>query len=138
MDGVRCTRCGERKDAAQYHANNARKGGLYCWCKACVSAHQRARKYRLTEADLDAHMLIPECQNPGCRQKFQAGDEGARKMNFDHCHTNLHLRGVLCPLCNRAAVGEVYENIARLRGLIQYLRDSEERRRERATACSSP
>lgn len=132
-----CLMCKQTLPASEFYKNVAAAAFLNPRCKECQSIDKRAKKYRLTVEEVTAYLAVPECQNPMCRAPFAPGKEGDKQMQFDHCHGRGHLRGVLCSKCNTAAAGKVYECIERLRGLVQYLEDSEARRVERRATCHS-
>ena len=131
VDEKVCLHCGMLLPAAEFYRHACSPDGLRSSCIECQSLEKRAKKYRLTFADVAIYLQVPECQNPNCRMPFPPGAEGDRLMHFDHCHGRGHMRGVLCSRCNTAAAGQVYECIERLRGLIDYLKRSEARLNER-------
>lgn len=54
-----------------------------------------------------------------CKNKINLGfDQGV----VDHCHNSDQIRGILCPPCNKA-LGFVFDDTERLRGLIRYLEE---------------
>ena len=49
-----------------------------------------------------------------------------KSLHFDHCHKTTIFRGFLCQQCN-VALGLARESIQVLQGLIEYLKEFEER-----------
>lgn len=46
------------------------------------------------------------------------------KLNIDHCHKKMKIRGLLCPNCN-TLLGHCHENIEILKSAIKYLKKHE-------------
>jgi hypothetical protein len=40
----RCSRCGTKKEAAQFYPEKRAKEGLHAWCKACARDYQRDKR----------------------------------------------------------------------------------------------
>lgn len=137
IETKQCKQCEAVLPASEFYSHAYTADSLSQICKECVSIDRRAKKYGLTREEVLVFLSVPECQNPRCRMPFEHGPVGDKQMNFDHCHSMGHLRGVLCTRCNTAAAGRVYECIERLRGLVQYLKDSEAMRREQRSTCGS-
>lgn len=136
-DHKKCSMCRVVLPSSCFYILYSSRDCLRDMCIECASIDKRAKRYRITVEEVIAYLCVPECQNPLCRMPFAPGKEGDQQMQFDHCHGNGHLRGVLCMRCNTVATGKVYECIERLRGLVQYLEDSEARRVERRATCHS-
>lgn len=136
VEQKKCKVCCEVLPASCFYVHFGSKDCLRDTCAECESIEKRAKKYKLSVDDVLVFLRVPECQNPMCRMPFAPGRDGDMQMHFDHCHGRGHLRGVLCRQCNAAASGRVYECIDRLRGLIQYLKESEARSSEQRAACS--
>jgi hypothetical protein len=69
----------------------------------------RAKKYKLTVAEVDRLMLKTACDS--CGEVFEAGTG-----RIDHCHKKGDIRGVLCDACNicLGRMGECHKKIAAL------------------------
>jgi hypothetical protein len=76
---------------------------------------ERNRAQRAVDLETMAGRRRPEV----CDACSGPPDTG-RALHFDHCHTRGHFRGWLCRECN-LALGNVRDNIQRLRQLIAYL-----------------
>jgi hypothetical protein len=106
-------------------------------CQKCITASKppptSEQKARKKDRDLKAKYNISleewnvmfkeqdgKCANTKCRVDIS----GERHSDTDHCHTTKKVRGLLCPLCNKA-IGMVGDSVAKLEGLIQYLQKHE-------------
>lgn len=81
---------------------------------------QLVTKYGITRLDFDLLLKAQggRCANPGCRTKTPGG---RGRFHVDHCHRTKRRRGLLCVRCN-GTLGLVDDSIAKLEGLIRYLR----------------
>lgn len=71
-------------------------------------------KYGLTVAQYDAILVSQQGRCAAC-------SAAVRHLQIDHCHETGVVRGLLCPGCN-SALGHARDDVARLLGLIDYLR----------------
>jgi hypothetical protein len=81
---------------------------------------QLVTKYGITRSNFEALLLAQGgcCANPGCRTD-KPGGRG--RFAVDHDHATGARRGLLCVQCN-TALGQVGDSVAKLEGLIAYLR----------------
>lgn len=115
-----CRRCQEEKPTTEYYKNKYNKDRLQSYCKTCngqvtkdwmreVDYHKSIvlkrdplhnkkrhlkRRYGMTIEDYDR--MCAEQNN-----KCKICDE-ERELVVDHCHTQGHVRGLLCHGCNNA------------------------------------
>jgi hypothetical protein len=148
----RCRKCGEVKPYGEFHWR-ADAGRFRSECKVCWSEKGRhywkesgtkkqrtrqLRKYRLpgrfytlkyrlgaefTEVDYD-ELLVR--QGGGCAICRRTPEELGKVLSVDHCHTNGHVRGLLCSTCN-FGLGQFKDDLALLAAAIEYLKSDEMR-----------
>jgi len=91
--------------------------GRQVFCSlACKRDGRQARKYGMTVRELHALM---ESQGRACAI-CRTQEWGAKGPQVDHCHTNGHVRGLLCVGCN-TGLGQFKDDTARFRAAIAYL-----------------
>ena len=124
-----CPRCKVVQPTDAFGNNRASGDGRTSYCKPChneIGKRNRARaggareyhlrrRYGIGQADVDAMVAAQGGLCAACRQ-----DEPA---HVDHDHVTGEVRGMLCFLCNQA-LGNVRDDIGRLRGLARYLHRS--------------
>lgn len=121
VDGKkRCNTCQELKLIEHFYTRN--DGKTYSThCKECSHKINREyhknthrfKKYGLTKEDFNK---LSKKQNGKC-----AICNKKTNLYIDHCHTNKHVRGLLCQKCN-SALGLLQDNINILTNAINYLR----------------
>lgn len=76
-------------------------------------------KFGITEQQYD-EML--EKQGNACAicKSTESGDRRTKRLAVDHCHTNGHIRGLLCAACNKG-LGLMRDSPELLREAIKYL-----------------
>lgn len=109
-----CSPCRSKAQAKRYAENPETKARM----KATAAAHHLKKSYGLTREEVDA---IAEQQGGKCCICQEIPD----KLHVDHCHTNGHVRGLLCGPCNRG-LGMFKDDTSRLQSAIQYLKERNE------------
>jgi hypothetical protein len=99
MELLKCTRCGEEKEASLrfFPPHNKKKNGLDSWCRVCRSTYRseiNRGRFRLVISDEDLKDLKRDIQ-----QCVICGSE--EKLVVDHDHKTGEIRGMLCNHCNR-------------------------------------
>jgi len=121
-----CPRCGQTLSESEFGRNRSTRDGLTAYCRLCHNAAVREskernggsreyhlrRRYGIGQADVDAMIAAQDGVCAAC--------ETDEPKHVDHDHETGRVRGVLCFLCNQA-LGNVRDEISRLRGLIDYL-----------------
>jgi len=100
---------------------------LYC-SSICRIHSKRASVYKLDFNDYYDLINRKECDVCKSKGDFNHRHHEEMSLAIDHCHTTNKVRGLLCNSCN-VALGNVKDDIGRLRKLIEYL--------ERATTIPS-
>jgi hypothetical protein len=135
----KCRKCGEVRPLSQFYWE-ADKGRHRYRCKDCHLGQSRQRwqrtggrnqrlanlksKFGLTE---DQYAELLAAQGGRCKICGRTPKElGRRYLAVDHCHTNGHVRGLLCSACN-CGIGMFGDDIARLQSAIEYLMSDEMR-----------
>jgi len=109
--GGGCRPCKKSRQKAYYKRKNEETGGD--WRKRYYNpdpTYQAARRYGITEAEVEALRSQGECEVCG----------GAEGLSIDHDHETGQVRGLLCRGCN-LALGHVDDDVDRLQKLIEYL-----------------
>jgi len=123
-----CRRCQETKlndcfGWSGYIKKDGNKSSC-SYCKTCQNELRVERKYGFNYKQY-LELLKQQnncCGNLGCQAK-NPGAPGRSRFYIDHCHVTGKIRGLLCHHCN-LALGQVNDNIQKLEGLIQYLKNS--------------
>jgi hypothetical protein len=134
----KCRKCGEVKPYSEFYWE-ADKGRYRYRCKACHLVQSKRRwertggrnqrvnslkhKFGLTEEQY--FELLAE-QGGGCAICGRTPEELGKTLPVDHCHTNGHVRGILCSPCN-TGIGMFGDNVVRLQAAIEYLKNDEMR-----------
>ena len=115
MSNGLCTKCRRRP---QYVTIGGHKNG-YCFdCKK-----EQTEQLRTIKEANDYNKRLAE-QHGVCAICHERPAEGQR-LDFDHNHTTLKFRGLLCGSCNRA-LGLFKDNIRLLAAAIVYLQDNDD------------
>lgn len=113
-----CTKCKEAKPLTEYSLKRPknRKPGLQPRCKSCCAKDTQLwnesnketsrdrylqRTYGISEKEYNARLLAQDNKCIICDTEFQTDKFGSKYPVVDHCHTNGHIRGILCNECNR-------------------------------------
>ena len=128
-----CKRCG---GAAYYEGQLPKvfipdKGSKYGYRNACLKCYptdntaegmkrskakyQAAKRYQVTIEEYEENMATSDC----CEIC-----ERTDNLCYDHCHTTMKFRGILCRSCN-AAIGHLGDNLAGVQRAIVYLTTKE-------------
>lgn len=111
----RCNVCKEEKPVTEFFRQAATKSGYQSRCKTCDYRRKRIQRVGLTVEQFDVLDLS------ACEVCFvRLTNEASSRPHLDHCHTTGKFRGVLCVRCN-IALGQVNDDVGRLRALIAYL-----------------
>lgn len=96
--------------------------------KGKQQAGERSRKYYLKKFGLTPkdYDLMFTAQNGCCAICLRHQNQFKRRLAVDHCHTQGHVRKLLCSNCN-AALGLCQENIQTLKNMILYVEETKER-----------
>lgn len=130
-DGRVCTSCNKFKDASQYTLERDSRafGGvsMRSKCKECNEFRKYKafikRTYNFTWEEYEA---LLEKQNGKCAIcKSKVGNATKTRLFIDHCHSGLHVRGLLCGSCN-SALGLFKDSPTILRQAIKYLEADKE------------
>jgi len=130
----KCYDCKIEKPLSEFNSHKNRKDGKQTHCKVCAKAHQTKwyyqRKFGITLEHRDK--LLAD-QDYGCKIcdttiSFPPPGSGSGNVNntgntnavVDHCHTNGHIRGILCGACN-TGLGSFRDNTAALISAVDYL-----------------
>lgn len=127
-----CRKCREVKPLSEFYWE-ADKGRHRYRCKDCHLGQSRQRwrrtggrnqrlanlksKFGLTE---DQYAELLAAQGGGCAICGRTPEEMRKTLPVDHCHTNGHVRGILCSPCN-TGIGMFKDDVDRLRAAIKYL-----------------
>lgn len=145
METKVCSKCGTEKPLSEYHKHKACVGGVNSYCKFCQyeqnkkwaeankekdkRSKQNSRlklRFGITVEDYDK---LLDSQNGVCaicgqpETKTHNGTDTVIALAVDHCHTDGHIRGLLCKRCNQT-LGQVEDNIDILENMITYLKRS--------------
>lgn len=129
-EGKVCNSCGEYKLWNEYGKDKTTKNGYKHVCKTCRSIKRKtynekrptseqaktARlkwKYGITPEDYD-NMMISQ------HSKCYICSKSDSELVIDHCHTNGHIRALLCGNCNKG-LGFFKDNTINLNNAIEYL-----------------
>ena len=131
METKECTNCEKVKPLNEFDNKKDSKDGKQGYCKICnreksakwqkenPERHKEnmlRNKYGLTISMLER---LIEGQDGRCLVCTNVLQEG-RKVHIDHCHTEGHIRGVLCNHCN-LGLGHFKDNPGVLRRAAEYL-----------------
>ena len=90
------------------------------WLISTRRAHLKS-KYGITPEQYDQMLKDHDGVCAICKQPETASRAGKIKLlSVDHSHTTKQIRGLLCDNCNKA-LGNMHENIERLKNAIEYL-----------------
>lgn len=127
-----CTKCKVTKALNEFSFRTRAGDGKDYQCKACRAAY--GKEWRIKNADkhrdgrlkysynigLDDYNAMLEAQGHCCAVCRTDTPGGRGTWHVDHCHTNGHVRGLLCTSCN-VGLGHFNDNISTLSNAIAYL-----------------
>ena len=138
METKVCTRCHTDTPLTEYYTSSRAKDGYKSECKKC--GRLISKNYRKNNPD-KAKNAIYNClygitleeveklivkQNRRC---LICSDEFIKTPHVDHCHTNGHVRGLLCAGCN-TGLGLFKDNPSTLKMAAAYLEHDNEQFQE--------
>jgi len=127
--GKRCRMCGQFKSWSKFGKNKTKRDGLQQWCRDCrkenYTSSNRKRYYKRHRIrDLLIKYNLSEREYNDLVQRANGHCEicgnSVERLNIDHCHSTLKVRGLLCMLCN-SGLGCFRDNIETLNNAITYL-----------------
>jgi len=110
----KCSRCKLNKSYEKFVKHSRTKDGYYVYCKICHQERKRENKYGISTKELNKIYKKQEYKCAICYTES--------KLVVDHCHSNGHVRGLLCSNCN-TALGLLKDNPITLQVAIVYLED---------------
>lgn len=121
-DGMKvCRKCGETKPLDGFTTDKKSADGRAYWCRVChvgaTKRWQRSAKYGISVEEFGA---LAARQGGLCAICGSPPIEGKTRLDVDHDHQTLRVRGLLCSPCNRG-IGLLSEEPARLRSAAAYL-----------------
>lgn len=153
-----CSVCGEFKEWGQFSGKNPRRNRekntkihqvKQPKCKSCAIKETQAwykdnkdvakntrllANYGISLNEYKARLLAQDYKCPLCSKSFSEGAFGPDSPVVDHCHTNGHVRGIICNECNRG-LGYFRDNPEALMNAVQYLIEDEQALKERSCSC---
>ena len=78
------------------------------------------RKYGITYED---YLELLQRQDYSCKICHSKDAGGKGRFHVDHCHTDGHVRGLLCAMCN-LMLGKVKDDISILLSAVKYLQEN--------------
>lgn len=106
---LECKSCRSAAECAKYHGSDKIRADARTRSKR---SHLK-RMYGITPEEL----AVMEARQ---EHKCLICNETPDKLHVDHCHTNGHVRGLLCGTCNRG-VGMFKDDVQMLQSAIKYL-----------------
>lgn len=129
-----CKHCGVTRPASDWKPKNGTR------CRLCINKrvreykrnnpgyHRKSMLERQYGITLECYDKLVEEQNNQCKI---CGKDGSLnqygKLDIDHCHTNGHVRGLLCTQCN-TAIGLLGDDEQRIRNAAEYIKDTSKER----------
>lgn len=104
-----CKACRSATESAKYHGSATRRAVA----KTNAKRSHLQRMYGITPEELATMEARQEHKCLICK-------EIPDTLHVDHCHTNGHVRGLLCGTCNRS-IGMFKDDIQMLKSAIKYL-----------------
>ena len=124
MEALRtCSKCGHNaytsKQLEDFTSNKECLYGRTNECKKCRKKHRNKERwgevqtYKCTAEEYNERMASSVC----CQVCYKTED-----LVYDHCHTTMKFRGVLCRSCNRH-IGGLGDNLEGILRVVKYLAD---------------
>lgn len=110
-----CTRCREHKPLQAFSKDKYRADGYQYTCRQCKSDLWIERTYGITREVYDSMLATQKGACAICLRGFTG------TIHVDHCHTGGHVRGLLCPACNKG-LGHFEDNTEALQRAVEYLK----------------
>lgn len=111
-----CKNCGFTGEMRKFFTRgNVRGTWQYGHCKKCTNEKLRASRYKMTVEDMRV-LLNESTECKICEREFTS----IRKV-IDHCHTEGHVRGVLCDQCNQT-LGQLEKKEWLLEKFVNYIK----------------
>ncbi|MBV9659134.1 MAG: endonuclease VII domain-containing protein, partial [Verrucomicrobia bacterium] len=128
----RCWGCHETKPAGEFAflSGHTKKetGRVGCnnYCHACRHRQSKKRvwllsKYGISVSDYETLLELQQGRCAICGTDKPPVNARGISWHLDHCHTNGHVRGILCYLCNYA-LGYFKDDAQRLENAAKYLK----------------
>ena len=132
-----CRKCNVEKPESLFYRISASSQKTDSKCKECAKEYTRKwkrenpgyhrknlleKQYGITTEDYDnlrrkQGYCCAICKRPEIENQH-------KQLDIDHCHTNGHVRGLLCAWCN-TGIGLLQENPDILLSAIDYIKDNE-------------
>jgi nitrate/TMAO reductase-like tetraheme cytochrome c subunit len=98
MQTFECKKCHQTKERSEFYPLLPRKPDKpdVGSCKTCQQDAYYLKKYNVTRTELNK---MKSDQNGQC--KICQSSLGSRGIHLDHNHETGHIRGLLCPNCNK-------------------------------------
>lgn len=119
---------GETTYKSSVSCKSCKKNIRYASTNNCVSCSEESNKkrrwqrikkiYGITEKEFINFLICQKHQCKICKTKLSK-----KNTHIDHCHTNGHVRGLLCSKCNQA-IGLFNENAEIMHSAVKYLEQS--------------
>lgn len=133
----KCCKQTNPQSIIEFHKDKKAADKLSSQCKSCnnvrTSRHSRLPEVKVVAANRQLKKLYGitleqkqemfdnqqgKCANIGCDYYFKDLSDA----HVDHCHKTNKLRHLLCARCNHA-LGQLKEDIGRILGLAEYIKD---------------
>lgn len=109
-DNGYCYMCHKTKSIEFFGLRQNTVKGYNSRCLECDAKYQRAKRYGLTQDELEELLSPGRCEICG----------GEEELIIDHCHNTGEVRGILCSECNHG-LGKFKDSQTLLRNAVDYL-----------------
>lgn len=113
----KCPRCRKIQPGENFARDAIRRDGLHQHCKTCDRNRKIKSKYGLNHDDA---MALWSLQGGKCGLCNKSVRFPGKQSVIDHCHTEGHVRGILCQTCNKG-LGMLGDTPERIRLVLNYL-----------------
>ena len=121
-----CKTCKQEKDDHNFYTTTSKSTGRECFDTLCIKCrnvkHKERRsdtqleyQYSITKAQWELILKMQDNKCKICRKEFDG------KIDVDHDHKTMVVRGLLCPECNRA-LGLLNDDPERMEDAADYVR----------------
>ena len=121
----KCKSCAVKETQTWYEAN-----------KDVAKNTRLLSAYGINLNEYKARIIAQDSKCPICTKQFSDGAFGPDSPVVDHCHTNGHVRGIICNECNRG-LGYFRDNKEALMNAAQYLVEDALALEDRSRSCLS-